>query len=52
MKWKNWKTTIAGLLGGSAQIVLLPINSWKDLIIPVTTMLLGLLAQDYDKKGL
>lgn len=48
--WKNnWKTTAVGLLGAAAQIIALPINSWKDLIVPVATALLGLLTKDHDK---
>lgn len=48
---KNWKTTVIGLLGGIAQILALPINSWKDLIVPVITMLIGVFAKDAGQTG-
>lgn len=48
---KNWKTTLSGILGGLAQVVLLPINSWKDLIVPVVTVIIGVLAKDAGVTG-
>jgi hypothetical protein len=49
--FKSWKTSLAGLLLGASQIIVLPIHSWKDLIIPLSTLLLGLLAKDNDVTG-
>lgn len=43
---KNWKTTVAGLLAAASQIILLPITSYKDLIIPIMTALIGIFAKD------
>ncbi len=43
---KNWKTTLAGVLSAVAQIVVLPIHGWKDLIIPVMSALIGVFASD------
>jgi hypothetical protein len=46
VKMKNWKTTLAGLLAAAAQIIVLPINSWKDLIVPIATAIVGIFAAD------
>jgi len=48
---KNWKTSLAGILGALAQIVILPVNSWKDLVVPVITALLGVFAKDAGQTG-
>lgn len=48
---KNWKTTVIGLLGGIAQILALPINSWKDLVVPIVTILIGVFAKDAGTSG-
>ena len=48
---KNWKTTVIGILGGAAQILALPINSWKDLVVPLVTVLIGVFAKDAGTSG-
>jgi hypothetical protein len=48
---KNWKTTLAGVLGAIAQVIVLPVNSWKDLIVPVVTALIGILSKDAGTTG-
>ena len=46
---KNWRTSLAGILGALAQIIVLPVNSWKDLIVPVVTAVIGVFAKDAGK---
>jgi hypothetical protein len=48
---KNWKTTLAGVLGAIAQVIVLPVNSWKDLIVPAITALIGIFAKDAGTTG-
>lgn len=49
---KNWRTSLVGILGGSAQILALPINTWRDYILPVVTVLIGIFAKDSNKTGI
>ena len=43
---KNWRTSLAGILGAVLQIVVLPVTGWGSLILPVFTVIIGLLAGD------
>jgi len=44
--FKNWKTSLAGLLAGAAQVLSNPVHKWTDLIAPVLIAVLGLLSGD------
>lgn len=55
MKWKNWFTTISGLIAGLPVIInqiapLLP-PKWIAIISAVGVILTGLSAKDYNTKG-
>jgi len=43
---KNWRTSLAGILGAVLQIVVLPVTGWGSLILPVCTAIIGLLSGD------
>lgn len=55
MKWKNWFTTISGLIAGLPVIInqiapILP-PKWAAIISAVGVILTGLLAKDYNETG-
>jgi hypothetical protein len=55
MKWKNWFTTISGLIAGLPPIInmIAPIIApkWAVIISAVGALLTGLSAKDYNTRG-
>lgn len=55
MRWKNWFTTLSGLLAGLPTIInqitpILP-PEWATIITAVGVILTGLFAKDYNETG-
>jgi hypothetical protein len=49
--FKNWKTSLTGVLSALGQLLAFPVNSWRDLVLPIGTLLLGLFAKDNNVTG-
>jgi hypothetical protein len=55
MRWRNWYTTVSGLIAGLPVILnqiapILP-PKWAAIISAIGVILTGLSAKDYDTKG-
>ena len=48
---KNWRTTLAGILAGTAQIIASGATGWRGWLIGLATVALGALAKDADSGG-
>jgi len=50
--WKNWKTSILGIIGAAPQIITsIDTHNNTTLITGICTLLMGLFAKDYDVSG-
>ena len=48
---KNWRTTVAGILAGAAQVIASGAMGWRAWIIGLATVALGALAKDAGNGG-
>lgn len=48
---KNWRTTVAGILAGVAQVVASGAMGWRSWLIGLATVALGALAKDAGNGG-
>ena len=48
---KNWRTTVAGILAGVAQVVASGATGWRGWLIGLATVALGSLAKDAGNGG-